>query len=43
MIDETVSMVINIDIAVVRLLIANFTVKRDTLCPSQLSLAARQN
>ena len=34
-IDETVSMVTNLDIPVVRLLIACWMLKRDTLCPSQ--------
>ena len=39
----TVSMATKSDIPVVRLLIKCFTVERDTLCPSLLSIAPRQN
>ena len=42
LIDGTVSMVTKSIIPVVRLLIKCFMVKRDTLCPSQLSIAPRQ-
>ena len=43
LIDEMVSMVTKQDIPVVRLLIKCLMVKRDTMCPSQSSIASRQN
>ena len=42
LIDKMVSMVTKLGVSVVRLLTNNFMVKRDTLCPSQSSIAPRQ-